>query len=310
MLTPFQLLKQQFLQGTIAKSDFIAQAHARFHSILFDYSQELANTDIGRIEILPGKVLITSRRDGIVIEVDPADHRTVPIETLNFNEYEPSESEIIRRLSPHIRTMLDIGANIGWYSLLVARINPEARVHSFEPIPTTFNQLLKNRSLNENSPIQCHNFGFSAQPGTFPFYFYPEGSGNASMKNLAARDDAEVILCELQTLDNFATRLDDLSVDFVKCDVEGNELYVVQGGLDFLSKHRPVILMELLRKWSSSFDYHPNDVFKMLAEIGYAAYVVSPSNDLAPISSITDETIETNFFFVHPESKLRPILDL
>ena len=310
MPNPFQLLKQQFLQGSISKPDFISQAHARFHSILFGYSQELINTDIGRIEILPGKVLMTSRRDGIVIEVDPADHRTVPIETLNFNEYEPSESEIIRRLAPHINTMLDIGANIGWYSLVVARLNPAARVHSFEPIPTTFNRLLKNRSLNKNSPIQCHNFGFSAEPGTFPFYFYPEGSGNASMKNLAARDDAEVILCELQTLDNFSTLFADCSVDFVKCDVEGNELYVVQGGLDFLSKHRPVILMELLRKWSSSFDYHPNDVFDVLAGIGYAAYVVAPSKDLAPISCITDETVDTNFFFVHPESKLRPVLGI
>nr|WP_186595953.1 FkbM family methyltransferase [Synechococcus sp. PROS-7-1] len=82
------------------------------------------------------------------MEVDPLDFRTAPIEALNFNDYELTETSIVRKIAGHINTMLDIGANIGWYSLLVASTNKESSVHAFEPIPKTFDRLLRHCHLN------------------------------------------------------------------------------------------------------------------------------------------------------------------
>jgi FkbM family methyltransferase len=298
-------LKAAYVAGNISKPDFIEQAHSLFHGLLFMYAQEIEDTDIAGIQIDDRGVVMTTRTDGIAMIVDSADHRTAPVESLNFNSYEPFESSIIRDLAPHIDTMLDIGANIGWYSLVVAATNKNTSVHAFEPIPNTFRRLLDNCLLNKANSISCHNFGFSSEPGSFPFYFYPEGSGNASIRNLSGRADAQVIDCELQTLTGFCSTLPIASsIDFIKCDVEGNELFVFQNSSSVLEKYKPVLLVELLRKWCALFGYHPNEVLDLMFRLGYSAYGVDRTGKLVLVKSILDSTTETNFFFVHPESKL------
>jgi len=226
-------LKTQYAAGRIEKSEFISKAHQEFHSILFDLSDELANTDIAAIELTENKVCMLTRLDGIRIIVDNADHRTAPIEILNFNAYEPELGSVIRSLAPFMNTMFDIGANIGWYSLLVQKINPSAVIHAFEPIPVTFQRLKDNIDLNNTLNVYLHNYGLSSNSGTFPFYYYPEGTGNASLQNLANRDDAQVFECALMTLSSIQNELIiNEAIDFIKCDVEGNELFVIQGGIN------------------------------------------------------------------------------
>lgn len=306
MNTLFHDLKHQFEDGILSKADFISQMHERLHSILFSYAKELINTDICAVEISDEKVIMISRSDGLRIAVDSEDQRIAPIETLNFGSYEPDETIVIRRIAAKMDVMLDIGANIGWYSLLAAKINPEATIHAFEPIPTTFGRLIENCSLNICKKLKCHNYGFSAVSGSFPFYFYPEGGVNASMKNLSNRANVVTVDCELRTLDSFLSHIpSDKKVDFLKCDVEGNELFVLDGGLDLLRQHKPVLLLELLRKWSAKFGYHPNQAITLLENLGYQPYTATPDGFLAKFSKITDDTNETNFFFVHPESRLR-----
>jgi len=305
MFCSFNELKAAYAAGEISKPDFIEQAHANFHATLFKYAHEIEATDIASIKIADGTVVMTTRADDISFVVDPSDHRTAPIEALNSNDYEPFESSIIRSLAPHIDIMFDIGANIGWYSLMIASINKSATVYAFEPIPSTFKRLADNCLLNKALSVSIHNFGFSSEPGFFPFYLYPEGTGNASTRNLAGRDDAQVINCELRTLHGFCRDLPpDSSIDFIKCDVEGNELYVFQGSSSVLEKHHPILLIELLRKWCAPFGYHPNELLQLMFNLGYSAYAVNSRGELNVIEQILEDTIETNFFFVHPKSKL------
>lgn len=309
MIESFRGLKAAYSNCIIPKPDFIEQAHSRYHSLLLQYAKDIESTDIKSIQICDGRVVMTTRIDQISLIVDPCDHRTAPIEALNFNQYEPAESSIIRTFAPHIDTMLDIGANIGWYSLLVSANNPHASIHAFEPILATFNRLSENCNLNLAHSIKCHHFGFSSEIGSFPFYFYPEGSGNASIRNLSNREDAHVIECQLRTLSDFCEGLpQNSSVDFIKCDVEGNELFVFQGACSILQQYKPILLVELLRKWCAPFGYHPNEVLRLMFDIGYNAFGVTANGALASIESIDDATAETNFFFVHPKSKLTPLI--
>ena len=81
--------------------------------------------------------------------------------------------------------------------------------------------------------------------------------------------------------------------------------YLSFKGGELIEKHKPIILLELLRKWSARFNYHPNEVIELLRDHGYNSYVCAPDSKLSPIQLITEETIETNFFFVHAESRLR-----
>jgi len=308
MTSLYQHLRHQYKTGSLSKAAFIKKMHECVHSSLFSYAQHLDQTDISLIEISAGRVLMTSRLDGIRIAVDVEDQRTAPIEILNFGFYEPEETEVIRRViaEKDMDTMLDIGANIGWYSLMASKLNHNASIHAFEPIPSTYHKLIENCLLNSSDKLECHNYGFSTEVGSFPFYFYPEGGVNASMQNLAKREDAMIIECEVRPLNSVLQWLPVNSrIDFIKCDVEGNELFVLQGGLDLLKQYKPILLCELLRKWSASFGYHPNEVIDLLQQLGYKPYTCSSTGHLCEFNRITNKTIQTNFFFVHPESRLR-----
>lgn len=121
--------------------------------------------------------MVTTRADGIAILVDPSEHRTAPVESLNFGNDEASDSSIIRSLAPHMDIMLDIGASIDRYSLLVSSISPGASFHVFEPIPVTFEHLTENCSLNRPNSIKCHNFGCPLIPALFRSIFIQRVQG-------------------------------------------------------------------------------------------------------------------------------------
>lgn len=286
-----------FAQGQLDKSTFIKTMYEEQHQRLFDYAAYLARTNIKKIEIEDGKVIMTSRDRGIRIVCGEVDHRIAPIETLNFQDYEKPESDMMESLVKDGDNFFDIGANIGWHSLRISIAHRNTKVYCFEPLPKTWQQLQANLAINNVRNIKPHNFGFSDKAGSFPFYYYPEGSGNASAANLSGRSDVEVVECQVQTLDSYAVK-SDTRVDFIKCDVEGAELLVFQGGKQTIARDLPIVFSEILRKWSAKFNYNPNEIFHLFLGLGYRSFTVEGSR-LRQFAAMDDSTMETNFFFLH-----------
>lgn len=295
----------EFHSGQIGKPEFIKLMFDEHHAFLFDYASYLKKTNVKKIEIDDGLVIMTSRDRGIRIACSAGDYRIAPIEILNFLDYEKNESAMMEKLVCEGDTFFDIGANIGWYSINIGAARRAAKIFCFEPIPKTFSFLDRNIRLNSSNNIIAHNFGFSNQQGEFTFYYYPEGSGNASSANLTGRDDIEKVQCKVRTLDDYTEEYG-LKVDFIKCDVEGAELMVFQGGERTICRDLPIVFSEILRKWSKKFDYNPNQIFEMFRKIGYRAFTVQGSN-LAEFEKMDEATIETNFFFLHSEKHDRII---
>jgi FkbM family methyltransferase len=228
---------------------------------------------------------------------------------LNFFDYEKDESDMIESLiysGSGKKLFFDIGANIGWYSIMVAKSNRNVSVHSFEPIPKTYQSLVKNIDLNSLPNISTHNFGFSDKSGEFDFYYYPEGSGNASSANVTGRSDIEVVKCKVKTLDEYVTE-SNMQIDFIKCDVEGAELFVFKGGMDTIKNSKPIVFSEILRKWSEKFNYNPNEIFSLFYNLGYQSFTVE-NNYLKIFGNMEESTVETNFFFLHVE-KHKALID-
>jgi hypothetical protein len=86
---------KKFQCGKIDKPTFIELMYQYHHHSLFDYAKYLQKTNIKSIEILDDDVIMTSRDRGIRISCQPKDFRIAPIEILNFNDYEKSESRIL-----------------------------------------------------------------------------------------------------------------------------------------------------------------------------------------------------------------------
>lgn len=289
----------KYTNGSIDKPTYIKCMYQEHHAALFNYADYLAQTNVKKIEIKDGCVIMTSRDRGIRIACAPGDFRIAPIETLNFFDYEKAESTMMENLVSDGDIFFDIGANIGWYSINIAASRRATKVYCFEPIPKTYKSLSVNLELNAVPNVMAHNFGFSNQAGEFPFYYYPEGSGNASSANVTDRVDVECVQCRVRTLDDYTTETG-THVDFIKCDVEGAELLVFQGGLKTIERDKPIVFSEILRKWSKKFNYNPNDIFRLFKDQGYQAFTVE-GNYLTKFFEMDESTIETNFFFLHSE---------
>lgn len=296
--------KLKYQSGLLEKPQYIDEMY-QFHQGLFEYSQFLKETDIIKIEIVDGGVIFTSRNQGIKIFCDQADKRAAPFEIMNFQVYEKVDSEMILNLIEPGFNVLDIGANIGWYSLNIAKLYSNTNVWSFEPIPTTFASLKRNIEINEVENIRLYDFGFSNEEKNLKFYLQPEASVSASATNITESKNIIEVVCHVKRLDDFIKETD-LKIDFIKCDVEGGELFVYQGGIESIKRDRPIIFTEMLRKWSAKFNYHPNDIINLLVGIGYRCFTAS-ENRLKEILSIDENTVETNFFFLHSEKHLEQI---
>jgi FkbM family methyltransferase len=298
----------QYHSGLIDKAEFIKRMFEKHHSQLFDYAKYLNKTNIKKIEIEDGNVIVTTRDREIRIACSEGDYRTAPIDILNFSDYEKFEYEMVEKLVNNGDNFFDIGANIGWYSINIGKAKKNSKIYCFEPIPRTYKQLQNNIKLNLINNITTHNIGLSNKKGEFIFYYYIEGSGNASSINLTERENIKTIQCKVITLDEY-TEENKIRVDFIKCDVEGAELLVFQGGFDTIQRDLPIIFSEILRKWSAKFDYDPNLIFNMFNEIGYQAFTVN-ENMLINFDKMEGATIETNFFFCMQKSTRRLLKNL
>ena len=296
-----QDVKQAWLGGRITREEFWRSMQER-HLQLREYQSLIRSTDVSAIEITAEELRVVTD-GGIRMVWYPEDLRTAPDVLVNTGTYEPVESEALLRAAAGARVIFDVGANIGFYSLhWAAALAPGGSVHAFEPVPVTFERLQRNIELNGvGDTVLASNFALGSEKTTVTIYLPTfSGSSASSLKNLHPDEESIQVEARVETLDDyFASRgLDRL--DFMKIDVEGAELLVLQGGVQTLSRHKPLLFMELLRKWAKPFGYHPNDVIALLGQQGYRCYS-HQDGTLARFSEMTDESVETNFFFAHPQ---------
>jgi FkbM family methyltransferase len=197
------------------------------------------------------------------------------------------------------KSILDIGANAGFYSALAGTLFPNAKVYAFEPIPQTFRALEENLQLNGCANVIATNVALTDEhhlEQTATMYFADIESGSASFHNIRERSSAKAVPVTLDTLDRFCEK-NSVRPDFLKIDVEGSELFVLRGGEQTIRNHKPVIFCEILRKWCAKFGHRAGDVVDYICFLGYKMYIIRHS-DLVCLTEITEETEDTNFVFL------------
>ncbi|MBS0620992.1 MAG: FkbM family methyltransferase [Verrucomicrobia bacterium] len=291
----------------LEKYDYIDKMQT-YNKTLFYLSERIKNTDIEKIEILDDMLLFTTRQDNIKLAFNGLDRRCVPFDIINFSYYEKEDEKVLFNIIEDDAVIFDIGANIGWYSLLFSKRLPKAKIFTFEPIENTYKYLITNLTLNAATNVIPFNFGLSDKEGSSSYYFFPEGSVLASEKNLINCPKAQEVRCKVDKLDRFLIdhKLD--RIDLIKCDVEGAELSVLSGGINTIKTFLPIIFIELFERWSIQFNYHPNDVIHLLNDIGYDCFLAN-EDKLEPCSAYKETKEERlNFFFLH-RKKHRHIID-
>lgn len=158
--------------------------------------------------------------------------------------FEPELVTLCQTLAAGSATALDVGANIGCTTLLLAQLADH--VHAFEPSPTTFAYLARNIALSPHRNITPHNLGLGSAAGQSTLTFDPaDRSGGFVSDKTTAVDHFTVETITIKRLDDIAPTLGSSTIDFIKIDVEGFEGHVLQGAAETLATHRPVVLLEL-----------------------------------------------------------------
>jgi len=296
----FAEIKEQYKNGRIDKHKYV-EGMFNVHKHLFEYPPLLNDSPVTKIEITKEQVIFTINNEGdsIMLCCDGRDAYSLPMIFLNLSETETQEQAMILKLVKPGDIVLDIGANIGWHTISILLKRKGASVYSFEPIKSSFHYLKQNLKLNDLSSDNAYNIGFSDETKTVKFYYDVEFAMASSMANL--REDEETVTeeCEVKKLDDFVSSTPSLKrADFIKCDVEGAELFVFKGATETIKKDKPIIFTEMLRKWAAKFNYHPNDIIFFMSKLGYRCFTTDGQN-LVPFSLMDESTMETNYFFLH-----------
>ena len=144
--------------------------------------------------------------------------------------------------------IMDIGANTGGYSLLATLIK-DLKVFAFEPVPITHEVLKSNIQLNDvEDRVQSFQIALSNVIGKTVVHLPSSGyeSGLACLGTPHRFKDWKDFEVPMTTLDAFTEDQKIDRVDFLKIDIEGSELFVLQGGEKFIKKCRPSIFLEYL----------------------------------------------------------------
>lgn len=206
-----------------------------------------------------------------------------------YGAHEPATTAYLKR-SLAIRdgdVLLDVGANIGWYSLILDRIAGAARadIYAFEPDPENFALLGENRSLNGASHLHPIPLGVADRTGTRELHLF--GGSNRGRHSVLPIHEGSTIEISTITLDEFWDRegLGDRIPRFLKMDIEGFELPALRGAREIL-RRCPLVMLEYSPRYMRAADMEPSELLDFMADAGFAPSVLV-DGELAPAERAT-----------------------
>ena len=176
------------------------------------------------------------------------------------------------------QNFLDIGANIGYYSLMASKIiGSTGRVYSFEPSNREFRRLLKNIELNNCTNIIPLNIALSDLNNEIEFSV---AKGHTGLNSIIIADKSVVKISQITK----AMRLDSIinsenrKFHLVKIDVEGAELLVLKGMEEILKAHTiQRFVIEITPRFFKVFGYKKEDIYNFLLGYGYKSLINNDS---------------------------------
>jgi FkbM family methyltransferase len=220
------------------------------------------------------------------------DHSEVDYRIL-FDCFEVAETQFIQRYLQPGMTVLDIGAHHGYYSLIASRaVREQGAVHAFEPAPRERAHLKSNLALNRCKQVSVYEFALGATRGTATlFEAETKLDGCNSLRPQDGVSRSKRFEVEVFPLDQFVLDHQLEKVDFIKMDVEGAELSVLQGASELLgASYRPVILAEVSDLRTKGWGYRALEILRHLEGKGFGWFEITPGGRLAKAN------IDANFF--------------
>jgi FkbM family methyltransferase len=183
-----------------------------------------------------------------------------------YGEYSEGEIDLFRNLMKPNIVVLDIGANIGTFTLFFAKaVAPHGLVYAFEPQRLIFQTLAGNMALNSLPNVYCINKAVGKENGKInipPINYSNFGNfGGIPIQNCESGEEVEVITIDSLNLS---------CCHFIKIDVEGMEFDVIKGAENTIKQFRPIMYVENDRREKS------DALINAIKSLNYNMYVHTP----------------------------------
>ena len=201
---------------------------------------------------------------------------------------------MLSRLVKPGNVVLDIGANIGYFSLLFAKwTGGTGAVHAFEPFPNTIRRFRRNLELNPllKSVVRLHETAISNTVGSLSMAVPDPGNSGS---NYMSAEGTQAI--KVTTLDTFVEQARISRVDLIKIDVEGSEVALLEGARETITRFRPILMIEVNPSTLQRFSKTSADVIQLLRMHHYRTSCASRIGTLKPLSRLPVYGEEPNVF--------------
>lgn len=209
--------------------------------------------------------------------------------------YEKQTTWVFRSMVNKGMVCLDIGANIGYFTLIAARlVGEEGKVFAFEPEPHNFDLLVRNITLNGYDNVIPVQKAISNKNGRTKLFLNTFEGGGHTLARARHNDKffEGIIEVEVQTLDSFFSDYNG-KIDFIKVDVEGAELAVLEGMGNIIKKNKDLIIItEFCPQHLSQFGSPPEEYLNRLIQHGFKLYDINEEKEsvyLTDVASLLKE---------------------
>lgn len=183
---------------------------------------------------------------------------------INSGVFEPLETSEILKVVKDKFVIFDIGANFGYYTLLLSKKFPDNKVYSFEPDKDNKVLLSENISLNNLNNIKIEELALSDKSGSVSFVSSKIHRGKSQISS-GKQYSYKV---SMNTLDNYCVENKISEINLIKLDVEGSEIPILRGGKDIISRSKDITLfIEYNPRSYTEFGFTKEDFFNTLHSV-------------------------------------------
>lgn len=161
-------------------------------------------------------------------------------------KYEPFESELLIKNIKKGDIVIDVGANIGYYTLLFAKkVGENGKVYAFEPDPVSFAILKKNIKDNKFKNVEAFNMALSDKQEDLSLFISDENLGDHRLYD-DHKIERKKTTVKTKTLDLFFTdkEIEKTKISLIKIDTQGYEPFVIKGAQELIKNQKPILFFE------------------------------------------------------------------
>lgn len=187
--------------------------------------------------------------------------------------YEPTETNLVRSQINKGDIVVDMGANIGYYTLIFAElVGGDGKVFAFEPDPDNFSLLSKNVKENKFDNIVLVNKAVSDINGKTKLYLSEDNKGDHRIYDSGENRDSVVV--DVVYLDDFLSEYKN-KIDFIKMDIQGAEGNALNGMINILKNNKKIkILAEFWPMGLDNFCFNSRNFLETLEDCGFNIYEI------------------------------------